>query len=1227
MHEYLINVLSAFSQGGSPKDSASALFGALGYRSQRTVDIGSVNEFVGLLNDQRPLTERQHELFKSWNSADIVFQITEEEIASQSSLFAMDGFDRGRAQSLLFVAANLVQDRSYSRTELAEMTRTVNRSFTMPATVLFQHNGSLTLAAAHRRAHLRDSSRDVLERVSLVKDIRTDHPHRAHVDILSDLALPKLLDQGVRDFDSLHAAWESALDVKVLNRRFYQELFLWFESAAGECRFPDDGAGEGSEERHIIRLITRMLFIWFLKEKDLISGELFEDSFVRSVLRNHGPDRSDYYRAVIQNLFFATLNTEIDCRGFRSPTSANTQYCYRNLLVDPDGFIKHLRKIPFVNGGLFDCLDDATAGGQRIDVFTDDPTQDSALHVPASLLLDDQQGLFPLFERYKFTVEENTPIDQEVALDPELLGRVFENLLAAYNPETRETARRDTGSYYTPRKVVDYMVQTVLGEVLATKIAPADNAKSWRSRIDYLLDHCDAMDDAHELFNDVERDVLVNAIADLKVLDPAVGSGAFPMDILSKLTLALRRLDPDNALWEKHQKKRAAQRASDAFDTKNPEQRSDELKEISDTFEKYRHSDFGRKLYLIQNSIYGVDIQPIACQISKLRFFISLAIEQDPDPNASNLGIKPLPNLETKFVAADTLIGLQPATASLLADDAGLQKRKSIAKVRERYFLTDSRPKKLKCIERDQYLRGELKEILHNQRQQWREIEEEEIKVDANNLPNPADRKRFIESKLRKLDVRQRDYDNALSEAHKIAQWNPYDQNAHADWFDAEYMFGVQGGFDVVIGNPPYIQLQKDGGRLGKKYESVGYETYVRKGDIYQLFYEKGGQLLRPGGALAYITSNSWLRAQYGEPLREYLTRRHSPLCLLELGKDLFDAVVDVSVLILRSEGSCNPFPGVDTDRFRDKELPPPKKHWGEVRPSGRAPWGILSDLEWRIMEKMKARGKPLKDWDDISIYYGIKTGYNPAFIINSYTRNRLVAEDHRSADILRPILRGRDIQRYRARWAGLWLISTLPSLDIDIDDYPAVKRHLLSYGRKRLEQTGKHLSDGRRARKRTPHRWFELQDTCTYHGEFATPKLLWIELAERGRFAYDESGILAEATAFIMTGTLTKYLCAVLNSDLIRWAFQHLAPTSGMGVLRWKKTYLDHVPVPHVPADDCESVTDLVDEVLRKKDANPDEDTTELETEINQKVNQLYGLNPSEIRVIESRRRILRFS
>ena len=270
-------------------------------------------------------------------------------------------------------------------------------------------------------------------------------------------------------------------------------------------------------------------------------------------------------------------------------------------------------------------------------------------------------GLITLFERYKFTVEENTPAEREVALDPELLGKVFENLLAAFNPETRENARKQSGSYYTPRTVVDYMVDEALVATLAQKAMPSDSdANSWNDRLRDLLDYDVA--DAETTFEDAEREAIVRAIADTKVLDPAVGSGAFPMGVLHKLTLALRRLDPENELWAELQREQARERAASAFDTDDQAARDAELEEISDTFQRYRESDFGRKLYLIQNGIYGVDIQPIATQIAKLRFFISLAIDQEPtDVADDNYGIKPLPNLETRFVAADSLLGIASA--------------------------------------------------------------------------------------------------------------------------------------------------------------------------------------------------------------------------------------------------------------------------------------------------------------------------------------------------------------------------------------------------------------------------------------------------------------------------------------------------------------------------------------------------------------------------------------
>ena len=281
-----------------------------------------------------------------------------------------------------------------------------------------------------------------------------------------------------------------------------------------------------------------------------------------------------------------------------------------------------------------------------------------------------------------------------MALDPELLGKVFENLLAAYNPETGATARKQTGSYYTPRAIVDYMVETALVATLSQKCNPTDgDAELWKERLHYLLDYAQQFDDASEWFDDVETDAIVRAISELKVLDPAVGSGAFPMGMLHKLTLALRRLDPDNTRWEKLQKELATQRASEAFDTSDQQERDVELTEISATFERYRDSDFGRKLYLIQNTIFGVDIQPIACQIAKLRFFISLAIEQEPEQDAENFGIKPLPNLETRFIAANTLIDLNPT----LTSEKAQRLERELLNNREQHFHATTRKRKRAC--------------------------------------------------------------------------------------------------------------------------------------------------------------------------------------------------------------------------------------------------------------------------------------------------------------------------------------------------------------------------------------------------------------------------------------------------------------------------------------------------------------------------------------------------
>ena len=1226
----LADALAAAGGAGDFAAAATELLGALGYRSELTLawQSGDAGDLVRRFPVRPADTLSEQDFIREAQSVHILFQLTDAEIAAAEQqpglLDSAGGFDGGNADSFLFAAVALRGD-AYSRSQYAAFTREINKRIQVPTVVLFRTagpsdgGGRITLAFVQRRPNRYDPDRDVLGSVSLIREIDAAQPHRAHLDILRQLALPARLEWmdwhgKPRNFDGLLDAWLDALDTEALNRDFYRELFEWFERAIAIARFPAAAKVTLPPEEHIIRLITRLLFVWFLKEKGLVAGELFAEHRAAQLLKDYDRAGGDsYYRAILQNLFFATLNTEIGRRRFSRRNNADHRnpsvYRYREELADADGLTDLLARTPFVNGGLFDCLDtfDAVgAGGYRVDCFTDNARQRAGYSIPNRLFFGDgdanpnnpahpaqpsnplNPGLIDLFNRYKFTVVENTPAEQEVALDPELLGKVFENLLATINPETSVTARKETGSYYTPRPVVDYMVDEALAAALSIKAAPDDggdagaSGKSGKSgasdadsdaraeRIRRLLDYDDALADIGTLFDAGERERIVGAIAGLKALDPAVGSGAFPMAILHKLTLALRRLDPDNRIWEAVQRAQAADRAAAAFGTDDQADRDAELAEISAIFERYRDSDYGRKLYLIQNCIYGVDIQPIAVQIAKLRFFISLAIEQEPDAAAGaadNYGIKPLPNLETRLAAADTLLPLARSAQLAMHTESVTHLEREIAANRERHFHATTRAAKNECRQIDAELRQRL------------------------------------------ADALEKDGFPAQS-AGQLAAWDPFDQNAGAaDWFDADYMLGVKDGFDVVIGNPPYIQLQKEGGRLGRRYRDAGFATFARTGDVYQLFYEKGAQLLTPQrGILAYITSNSWLKAEYGKATRRYLAERHTPRRLLEMGQDVFEqAIVDSSILVLSggrrdaapADGAA-PGRAVDVDKVAgaaDGAFPPPAHLWTEFRPPGERPWSLLTPAEQAVLDTMERVGTPLREWD-VSIYRGVTTGLNAAFIIDDDTRQELIDADPKSAEIIKPIVRGRDIRRWRFHWDGLYLIYARKG--IAINAYPAVYQH---------------LSEHREAlsKKRGTNEWYELQaspsdaNDAVMNGE----KLIWMDLTDRGRFAYDISGMFGLNTTFAMSGPSLKYLCGVLNSKLITWYMSHTALNSGMGVTRWIRHTVEGIPIPRATAAGRRRVSGLVDGILG---AGSVARVRELEGELDAVVGGLYGLEWGEV-------------
>jgi len=496
-------------------DAATGLFEALGYTSKKRLKLtpNTREQFLATFAGEKPINEKLA-LLGEWKSIDFLFQLTDEEIVSagpQPILFDSKGAYNGAViESYLFLALEL-RDSHYTRTALAGITRELNKLFAMPALVLFRHGDTITLAIIDRRLHKRDQGRDVLEKVTLVKDIAFADPIRAHLEILNDFALSNLdAAFGVSNFVALHTAWHKRLNTYALSNDFYREIADWYFWAHhladdGTIRVPRDCDTEQEKSLFLIRLLTRVVFCWFLVEKRLVPAELFRENPLKELLKDVSLDAPTYYHAVLQNLFFGTLNMPADQRGFRVRKKGGQRYDqnygitnlwrYESDFCHATAWAQIASRIPFLNGGLFDCLDDKfgeSQGNSILDGFSDNPKL--TCHLPNDLFFGPERtvdlsrdygekgspaerykkahvrGLIGILSRYKFTIEENTPLEEEIALDPELLGKVFENLLASFNEDTRTTARKALGAFYTPREIVSYMVDEGLKSYLTTQV-------------------------------------------------------------------------------------------------------------------------------------------------------------------------------------------------------------------------------------------------------------------------------------------------------------------------------------------------------------------------------------------------------------------------------------------------------------------------------------------------------------------------------------------------------------------------------------------------------------------------------------------------------------------------------------------------------------------------------------------------------------------------------------
>lgn len=1136
------------------KKSALDLFAALGYKSDRTIEIDSIEDFCEQFDPNDLLTPDGSKK-SNWKSIHLLFQLTDEELSSNATLFKENSVKASLLQSYVFFAIEL-KAGDYPRSTLATITRQINRIFPMPVMVLFKVGGHLSMAVINRRQNKRDENKDVLGKVTLIQNISIQTPHPGHLDILASFSTTELMarKKPASNFDELHAAWEDVFNVELLNKHFYEELSNWYFWARKQVSFPADLETDEDTRNatSVIRLLTRLIFCWFLKEKHLIPNHLFDPDAIADALNTVADNESTYYRAILQNLFFATLNQPMnannkivrqfaldgDFQDNKKQYGIKTLYRYQNAFREPNHALALFEDVPFLNGGLFACLDseDDTGKVQYADGFTRNAKKQAT--VPNRLFFAEPhtvdlsedfgdakkkkssvRGLLHILHSYKFTIAESTPVEQEIALDPELLGNVFENLLASYNPETGVNARRQTGSFYTPRPIVDYMVDETLKAYLAgalLKAFPKTTAADAQTGLDILF----AYTEKTHAFSEAEIQTLINAINACNILDPACGSGAYPMGILHKLVFILSKLDPDNEKWCQRQ-------VDKAEEIEDVEARESAVRAIEADFAN-NALDYGRKLYLIENCIYGADIQPIAIQISKLRFFISLICDQKTNKDkARNLGVRPLPNLETKFVVANSLLGLNlPENRNLFESPEILELESKLEKVRHRHFSAQTRKAKMALQKQDRELTGKIIA---------------ELKHDS--------------------------FGN--EDVYRRIAWNPYDHHSVADFFDPAKMFGpaLENGFDVVIGNPPYVQIQKFSAAHKAAWIAQNFKTYGATADIYCLFYERGVRLLKSGGHLSFITSNKWMRAGYGEKLRQYLAKDVATQSVMDFGMaQNFGAATTYTCIVQLTKRAI--FGPIRTCYVADDKaaMENPRDYFEKnavpVTNLDESPWVVMSPERFRIKQVVEKQGVRLDKWA-ISISRGILTGYNEAFYISTEQRDAFIAQDRRCADLIVPLLRGRDIQRYHTDWMQLtdekWMINShngvkeLGIAPVNLrEDYPVLWKHLLEHKKKlavRLDK-GDH--------------WSNLRN-CAYIQDFKKSKIIYPNMTKYLPFYLDTTEhFFINDKAFILTSETESlsYLTAAFNSTLFRCCFRDNFPELLGNTYEVRKIFMDTIPI-----------------------------------------------------------------
>ena len=879
----------------------------------------------------------------------------------------------------------------------------------------------------------------------------------------------------------------------ITGKEYIKEGGKYVEKSTGEPNeklYSAFGRDDKAVRDYVKKMMGRITFLHFLQRK----GWMNSDKNFMLHLFQQSRQKADYMDKVLEPLFFGILNTKLEDR---------------NSLFKKAGWNLELlgewKGLPYLNGGLFE----------------QEPFDCKKAVFPEEYFA----SLFQFFSEYNFTVDENDPDDAEVGVDPEMLGKIFENLLED---------NKDKGAFYTPKEIVRYMCQESLIAYLVEKTKIEENTIRGFVTQPY---------DVAESLSAKDSDELFDALVAVKICDPAIGSGAFPMGLLNELV-----------------------RCEEAL-----------------VLGKEKNNDRAHlKREIIKNNIYGVDIEKGAVDIARLRFWLSLVVDEE-EPS-------PLPNLDYKIMQGN----------SLLESYMGIDLSHLIEESAERDIFSEA-------VE-------PIQEQLEQKKDEYYSCgdhaKKAQLKEDIKNLIIQQLETKGINLDLSDIDV--------AGNTHFFL-WHTW----FADVFKRPSDCNVVSGFDIVIGNPPYVEAKK------LKYIASTlkglYQVYSGTADLSIYFNELGFNLLADAGILSFITTNKFFNTGYGQKVREQLSARKINILLNFEQVEVFEDILVSSVILNVSK----------TDRISGNEFVYEKFYKlncqqfktafiERLNNLGVYSQDALGDREWSfsdrdqlmLKEKIERDSIALGNIDGVNVYRGVTTGYNPAFIVTDEVRDSLINADGNSRNVIHNMLQGRNIRKWFYNESNENLVFTRKG--IDIDKFPAIKKHLKQYYNKLKPKTEEDDEEGR---KPGNYQWYEILDNTAYYREFeAGEKIIWGLTADKWAFTIDKKQHYLPSNAYILTSTKLSigYILGLLNSKLMKHYFGYIGVMTAGGAYTLKAATITALPFKIAGSDVMSSISGIVEQILKDKSDNNNSDVSTLESQIDNLVYKIYGLTQSEVALVE---------